>query len=464
MADSVAGTSSLCVLKAVDLQSEEAWVQLGAQLAGATAEFVAIVESQGTFRDGAEADILNFLDSAPTADLLYCDELTLDSYGTPILIAKPDFDPERLRCQFYFGSVVVYRNSFLRELGGLRSALGGAALYDLALRASVAARKVVHLHEALFTASRPPRFGAVRDVDLESTQQALEEHLAATGGGIVIEVCADGVHRTHRVVTGSPLVSIVIPTRGIWFTEGAHKRSFVLEAIRSIRNNSTYSNIEFVVVYDTVADQEILAGLDELCGSSLRLVEWTESFNFSAKINLGVVCSKGEFLLILNDDVEVISPDWIESMLALAQLPGAGMAGCMLYYQDETIQHAGHGYWRGDATHIGMFEPRSSSGPMNGYRVERRVLGVTAACALMPRSVYFEVGGMTSLLPGNFNDVDLCMKVTTAGHEIYWTPYGELYHFESKTRNAAVRKYEVDVAWGRWGSRMHDPRFWPYPV
>lgn len=430
----------------------------------ALTDFVMVIDGRGDLAATAPSRFETLLASNPDLDILYCDEAQELDSGQLNIFAKPVFSPERLRCQFYFGSVVVYRTAVLRAIGGLRSELGGTALYDLALRASRMARDVVHSDEVLFLTERAPRLGAISEAEVQNTRRALEEHLAETGGGIVESIGLSGVHVTARPVQGEPLVSIVIPTRGLWTGERDERASYLLRAVRSIISKSTYRNLEFVIVYDSVAESSILDDLRNELGDSLTLVEWTKSFNFSDKINLGVIRSKGEYLLILNDDVEVITPGWIEPMLSLAQLPKAGMSGCMLYYEDETIQHAGHGYWRGDATHIGMFMPRGSAGPLRGYLVEREVRGVTAACALMPRGVYFEVGGMTSLLPGNFNDVDLCMKVTTAGHDIYWTPRAELYHYESKTRNASVRKYEVDVAWGRWGSRMHDPRYWPYPV
>jgi GT2 family glycosyltransferase len=258
-------------------------------------------------------------------------------------------------------------------------------------------------------------------------------------------------------------VSIVIHSRGIYADIDGKSRCYLLEAVTSIVTLSTYSHIELVVVLDSVADPGVIDSLHEIAGSRLRIVPWTEPFNFSDKINRGVIAASGEFVLLLNDDVEIISPDWIESLLALGQRPGAGMVGAMLYYEDGTIQHAGHAYYEGDASHIGLDVARGEAGPLGGFRVEREVSGVTAACALMPAKVFRQVGGLSGLLPGAFNDVDLCMKVTWLGNEIYWTPHAELFHFESKTRDASVHEFEIDVAWGRWGFRMHDPRYWPYP-
>lgn len=437
------------------------YIELSETISQVDSEFVVIVE-EGELTAAELTNFARAIELHPEADILYADETVETAMGLHI-VSKPVFSPERLRNQFYFGTVVVYRNSLLQAISGLRSQLEGAALYDLALRASRQAASVVHIPEPLSSSIKGPRLGEVGVEDLENVRSALNEHLTATGGGVVESVHLSGVHRTMRPVHGAPLVSIVIPTRGVWGFTGEHRFSLVLDAVTGVVKKSTYENYEIVVVFDSVADPDVIESLRTVAGERLRLIEWMHTFNFSSKINLGVVNSGGEYVLILNDDVQLITPDWIERMLALVQLPEAGMAGCMLYFDDETIQHAGHHYWRGDATHIGMFRDRTDAGPLNGYRVEREVMGVTAACAMMPRDVFYAVGGMSSLLPGAFNDVDLCMKVTTAGYKIYWTPHAELYHFESKTRDASVQKYEVDTAWGRWGSRMHDPRYWPYP-
>ncbi|MFC5503421.1 glycosyltransferase family 2 protein [Lysinimonas soli] len=344
---------------------------------------------------------------------------------------------------------------------GLDSRRPGAELYDLALRATRRAESVEHMALDLF--ARDVAIDPPLDAEaLESTRGALLAHLEQTGGGEVRSVGADGVHDTRRTVAGEPLISIVIPTRGQYIEVDGVLRCFVVDAVRSIRAKSTWQNYEIVLVIDSVAEQRVVDELVAIGGPRLRFVVWSKPFNFSEKVNLGVLHADGEYVLLLNDDVEIITPEWIEAMLALAQRPGAGMVGSMLYYADETIQHAGHQYDGGEVSHIGLDAPRGDAGPLNGYRVEREVAGVTAACALMPTKVFREVGGLTNLLPGSFNDVDLCLKTTWQEHEIYWTPHAELYHFESKTRDASVHAFEIDVAWRRWGFRMEESEYWPH--
>jgi len=396
-------------------------------------------------------------------DVIYSNESTGWGRDGRVLF-KPDLSPERLRSQYYLGDFVFYRAGFLRDSGGLDASLPGAELYDLALRASRSDAKFVHVRETLFhrpTDALP--IGALVGPDaLNSAAQALSAHLDATGGGVVNSVTASGVHATNRPVHGSPLVSIVIPTRGSLGNVRGKERSLVVDCIRSIVEKSTYGNYELIVVIDTVADPAVVDEIVKLAGDRLRLVWWDLPFNFSAKMNRGVFESQGEYVLFLNDDTEVISPGWIEPMLSLVQLPGGGMSGGMLYFEDESIQHAGHIYEAGDAGHVGVNDMRGARGPAGSYLVEREVSGVTAACSMMPRKVFDEVGGFSLLLPGNFNDVDLCMKVNQLGYTIYWTPRSELYHYESKTRVSRVARYEVETAWGRWEWKLDDATYWPY--
>jgi glycosyltransferase involved in cell wall biosynthesis len=433
---------------------------INAGVAAATADYVMIAHDDGHLQD---ADIVMLARHIPVgADVVYCDERPDDRNST-VRLSKPDLSPERLRNQYYWGNAVFYSRPFFERLGGVRPELPGAELYDLALRAVRASAQIDHFAFAAFGVARGAGdTGSIEgDVAVASTRVALEEHLAATGGGTVDEIRESGIHRTHRAVVGEPLVSIVIPTRGSVGVVHGTEVCLVIEAVRGILEKSTYENFEIVVVIDVVADAAVVEELQEIAGDRLRLVWWDKPFNFSAKMNFGVYHSRGEYVLFLNDDTELISPRWIERMLALCQLPGAGMVGAMLYFEDDTIQHAGHLYDRG-AGHIGTDAERGSPGPLGSFLVEREVSGVTAACSMMAKAVFEEVGGFSLLLPGNFNDVDLCMKVTKLGHTIYMTPDAELYHYESKTRISRVTRYEVETAWARWEWRLYDPTYWPY--
>ncbi len=240
-----------------------------------------------------------------------------------MLLRRPLPDLERLRCQYYY--VLSSSGRRARSPASVVSEpmSPGAELHEVALRAGREQLVIENVRGGLFhTGSDAITLDAVA---LESARRILEEHLATTGGGEVVEVSADGIHRTRRLVVGEPLVSIVIPTRGIWSgARDGQRHSFVVEAVRSVVERSTYRNFELVIVIDHVAEPAVMEELRALGGDRLKLVDWNEPFNFSAKVNLGAVHARGEYILLLNDDVEVISEDWIEAMLSLAQLDGAG--------------------------------------------------------------------------------------------------------------------------------------------
>ena len=170
-------------------------------------------------------------------------------------------------------------------------------------------------------------------------------------------------------------------------------------------------------------------------------------------------------MILLNDDIEVITPDWIETMLSLVQDPDVGMVGCLLTFEDGTIQHAGHLYLSSSAIgHIGYGADGDHPGPVSALRMERECSGVTAACAIIRRSEYLALGGLSRHFPVNFNDVDFSLKLRSSGKRIVWTPFAKLYHFESKTRDVGVGPAEIDGVRRRWGHVLDqgDP-YWRYP-
>lgn len=423
---------------------------------GSNVTWVAIVEDEISFCGISSESIADFLENNPLVDMFYADSQSNKSKSDIYL--RTDYCSERLRSQQYFGPVVFYKVELLSQILNSIQVIPEFPGYSIALYASAHAVLVGHMNKVLYTQNPP-------ETDFTEHEQVVllelvSEFLRSHGGGVVDSVSPGGLINSRREVVGNPLVSIVIPTRAIFSIIEGEEKSLVVDAVRSIIELTTYSNYEIVLVADSVAEPRVLKELSQIAGDKLKVVPWDRPFNFSQKMNFGVLHASGDFVLLLNDDVEVISPDWLREMLALAQLPNAGMVGAMLYYEDDTIQHAGHAYYKGSPTHIGLGLPRGSVGVDDSFLFDRRVSGVTAACSLMPTSVFKEVGGFTALLPGNFNDVDLCQKVDWRGYAIYWTPRAELYHFESKTRDAHVHYYELDVIEHRWGLRLDDERFW----
>jgi len=409
----------------------------------------------GALRDEWLADV--------RTDVLYSDE-RLELPGRPVeVLTKPDFSPERLRGQEYTGRGVAYRTEFLRQLAGFSEGFELAEEYELVLRCFAAANHVGHIRRPLYVTRDGGRFSPASSATVLSAQRAVVADLERAGvAGTVTSNTGSQTHRVDYAVTGSPLVSIVIPTRGGSARIRGRERCLVLEAVREIVTRSSYSNIEIVVVADEATPRKVVADLIDVHPEKVRIVDWEKPFNFSEKMNRGVAHSRGEFVLLLNDDVELITPDWIETMLGLAQQPGVGMVGTLLYFEGGAVQHGGHTYVQGAAGHIGFGWSDDNPGPGNAMLVAREVAGATAACSLMSRETFFEVGGFSSLLPGNYNDVDLCMKVTGAGHRIIWTPHARLFHFESQSREPSVATHELETLHGRWLSRLQVDPYWPH--
>ena len=246
-------------------------------------------------------------------------------------------------------------------------------------------------------------------------------------------------------ITNRGKVSIVIPTRGTKINGEA----LVVHAVKTIIDKTTYPDFEIIVVADSETPQDVITELELIAGERLILVRWNEAFNFSKKMNLGSVIASGSYLLFLNDDVELVTPQWIEEMVGLIGVDEIGYVGALLFFEDGTIQHAGHFYESG-AGHIAFKKPFQPQDPRQLYSYDRRVTGVTAACGLVPRNLFIEAGGFSELFPGNYNDVDFSLKVRELGYEIAVASKARLYHFESKSRDATVKKTELIALHNRW--------------
>jgi GT2 family glycosyltransferase len=256
------------------------------------------------------------------------------------------------------------------------------------------------------------------------------------------------------------LVSVVIPSIGTRGSVLGGERCFVTEAVRSVLRTATAPH-EVIVV----AGREMPSTVtDELSTMSkeVRIVEYRDAFNFSAVVNLGAAHARGTHLLFLNDDTEVVSPDWM-TMLLDACVDGVGAVGAKLLFEDGTLQHAGHTYRQG-AGHVAFGMPGDAAGRNELLRRRRPVAGVTAACMLTPYAVFDAVGGFTLELPANYNDVDYCLKLRMAGYTCVYEPAAVLYHFESKSRVAGIKPEEIEFIERRWRTHLADDPFTPATV
>jgi GT2 family glycosyltransferase len=237
----------------------------------------------------------------------------------------------------------------------------------------------------------------------------------------------------------------------------------VVEAVRTVLDRTTYPDVDVLVVADAVTPAEVREALVALAPDRVRVVDYRFPFNYSEKINLGAVRARADLLVFLNDDTEVITPDWLQTMVGLLA-PDVGLVGAKLLYEDGAVQHLGLKVGNGDVTHIAEGEPGNSAGPFADHLLDREVSGVTGACTLVPRRVLEEVGGLSTALPVNFNDVDLGFKILDAGYRVLVTPHAVLHHFESRTRQRRVLDTEVDRLRARWSHRLRYDEFWRHDV
>jgi len=437
-------------------------------LALATGEFVAFVDHDDLLIGEALAIVDREITEHGPVDYAYTDEAKIlpdGRIGSPFY--KPDWSPERMRSQMYTAHLSVMRRTLVTELGGFRPEFDGSQDYDLVLRVSERTDRILHIAEPLYL-WRAVEGSAAAEEDakpwaLEAGRRAVQEHCARVGIDAIVEMLPEaGCYRVHRRLQGDPLVSIVIPTRGSSARVQGESRVHLLHAVSSVLERSTYANIEFVVVADQETPAPVIRELERLGSDRVRIVWFDGPFNFSAKVNAGVATSAGDVLLLLNDDVEVVTPDWIETMVALAQEPDCGLVGAKLLFADGSLQHGGHVYPGGNMAHTYHRYPRDEPGMANLLRIERECSGVTAACAAVRRDVWEQVGGFCEQLPGNYNDVDFSLKIRDRGLRVVWTPHAVLYHFESLTRVPEIKSWESAVMKRRWDRMLFpDPYFNP---
>jgi glycosyltransferase involved in cell wall biosynthesis len=420
-----------------------------------TGEFVCLLDHDDVLTQHALATVAATVDEFPDADYVYSDEDKIDVDGNRYdRFCKPDWSPERLLGQNYCSHLSTIRRSIFEQVGGFRTGFDGSQDYDLVLRVIERARRVVHIPDVLYhwravsgsTASdfdaKPQAFTAALD--------AIRGHLDRTGQQGEVEQTASGYYRVRRPLIGTPKVSIIMPTRGSSKPIWGRTTCLATNAVRSIVEQSTYENYEVVLVHDSSTPDCELEAIQRLLGERLIAVEYPHEFDFADKTNRGVVRSSGDVVLMLNDDTQVVTPDWIETLLGHLSVPDVGMVGPLLLLADGRVQSAGH-YNDRTPHNLGAGALPSQGGPFGMFAVAGERTGLTAACAALRREVYDEVGGLSTTFPKSFNDVDLGFKLLSRGYRLIWTPFAKLYHFESLTRDPTVSDDEVDAMFDRWG-------------
>jgi O-antigen biosynthesis protein len=444
-------------------------------LAMATGEFVALLDHDDRLHPDALARVSEAIDATPEADYVYTDEDKMDAqghHGGPFL--KPGWSPERMRTQMYTCHLSVLRRTLVEEVGGFDPEFEGAQDWDIVLKVTERARKVVHVPGVLYhwrgiagsTADSSEEGGeAAKPWAFEAGGRAIQAHCERTDVQARVDRDPDdpGVYHLNPALREAPLVSIVIPTNGQRREIRYQEVTLVGHCVRSIVDQSTYRNYEIVVVADEATPASAIAEVEAAAGDQLRLVTFDRPFNFAEKINAGAVHSSGEHLLLLNDDIEVGTPDWIERMVMYSSIEGVGAVGGLLLLEDGRIQHAGVGFEGGLPGHPYYGYHRGVPGYANAVRIARDLLAVTGACLMTRREIFDEVGGLSTTFPINYNDVDYCLKQVERGRRVVYDPDLVMTHFESSSRSSDVEDWEKAQLLRRWGHlTMNNPFGNPY--
>lgn len=424
-----------------------------AALALATGEFVGFLDHDDELKPHALGEVALALDDRPTLDVIYSDEDKRDPDGTLVdPFFKPDWSPDHLMSLNYVCHFLVVRRALLEELGGFRAGYDGSQDYDLVLRATERTSEIAHIAETLYTWRKVEgSTAAVVDAKpyaFDAARRALQDALDRRGTpGEVGAGLHPAAYRVRYALQGRPKVSILIPTRD--------KADMLRGCIESVRERSTYTDYEIVVIDNQSVEPDTLA---YLAGFPGRVLRYPHRFNYARMMNLAAHEAAGDLLLFLNNDTQVITPDWLEALIEHAQRPEVGIVGPRLLYPGGRPQHEG--------TIIGHLGGHAGNVDHRGYwglgDIVRNCSAVTGACLMMRPSVYWAVGGHDERLRIAWNDVDLCLRVRQAGFDVVYTPFAELSHVEGGTRGYHAHLDDDEFFEARWATfKCRDPFYNP---
>lgn len=402
-----------------------------------TGDYIALFDHDDLLHPAALFEVMQAICNEG-ADFIYTDESTFHKKPSDAYFHhfKPDFAPDNLRANNYICHLSVFSRVLLEKAGKFRSECDGSQDYDMILRLTEQAQKIVHIPIILYywrahANSVADDIGAKPYV-IEAAHRALNDHLTRVGlKGTVLDAAVPSMYRISYELSGTPLISILIPNMD-------HVQD-LKKCIDSVREKSTYRNWEIIIIENNSRNPETFSYYQTISeqDSRIRVVTWDEEseFNYSSINNFGAKHAHGSHLLLLNNDIEVITPNWLEEMLMYSQRNDVGAVGAMLYYPDNTVQHAGVilGF-DGIAGHAHKNYPRGDNGYASRMSIAQNMTAVTAACMMVRKDVWDEVHGLDTRFKVAFNDIDLCMRIRKAGYLIIWTPFAELYHYESKSR------------------------------
>lgn len=438
----------------------------------ATGEFVALLDNDDLLREHALYHVAKAALENPDAALIYSDEDKINQSGVrydPYF--KCELNYELLLAHNMITHLGVYKREILQKIGGFRLGFEGAQDYDLVLRVleQVSDKQVIHIPKVLYHWRAIPGSTALgpgeKDYAAEAARKAIGEHLQRTGRGGTVGPSPDapGMHRVrYALPTSLPLVSIIIPTR-----DHADILGVCLE---SLLTKTTYNNYEIIVVDNGSVEAETFKLLDAQPNDRVTVIRDDAPFNYSRLNNLAAGYAKGELICLMNNDIEILTPDWLEEMVSFACQPDIGCVGARLWYPDGRLQHGGVILGLGGgAAHSHKYLDNNAVGYFCRAVLHQSFSAVTAACLLIRRSIWDQVNGLDELFAVGYNDVDFCLRVREAGCRNVWTPYAEMIHHESISRGyentpekKARFKKETQRLQERWGDKLeNDPAYSP---
>ncbi len=403
-------------------------------------EYIIFLDHDDLLASDALWYLVSTINDHPDADLIYSDEDKVDAqgnYSQPFF--KPDFSPELLLSQNYFGHLVAYRHNLIQTIDGFRNGYDGAQDYDLVLRATNAAKHIVHIPKVLYHWRQIPGSTAMvygeKDYAWTAGQEALQNHLNDSHAGAEAKKGSlPGTYRIDYPLVNSPSVSVVVPFRD--------KPELLDRCLTALYEQTDWRSLE-VIAIDNRSQEPAIDRIKQHWtskGVGARFAEYEQAFNFSAICNFGVNMARGDYVVLLNNDVEIVSARWIESLLGLAQQEKVGAVGAILRYPDNRVQHAGivtgigghagHPFKGFDENQIGYF---------GRLEIDSNVSAVTGALMMVSKQKYLAVGGLDQdRFSVALNDVDFCLKLMKAGYRNVVTAKCQAIHHESASRGSDI--------------------------
>ncbi len=437
----------------------------------ATGEWIVLLDHDDLMPPDALFRVAETINRHPHARLIYSDEDKVDHNGNRFdPYFKCDWNYHLFLSQNLISHLGAYHAATIRKIEGFRKGFEGSQDYDLALRfiEHIDHNQIFHIPKVLYhwrahddsTASGVKH----KPYALEAARKAISEHLERTGVKAQVELFPTSTYRVkYELPEQLPLVSIIIPTR--------NNKNYLAKCISSIRKKTKYPKYELIIVNNNSDDQETIKYLGSLANSGVKVIDDNRPFNFSAINNRASAYTRGDLLCFMNDDTEVITPQWLHEMVRLILQREVAVVGAKLWFADRTIQHAGVILGIGGvASHANKYFNEFDPGYFGRLNIVQEFSAVTAACMLIKKDIFEQAGKFDEdNLSVAYNDIDLCLRVKELGYKILWTPYAELYHYESKSRGVdedpekKQRFYnEMDFMYKKWGRIIkNDPAYSP---